>query len=162
MVSNYCQRHNYYGSLTTVDKNNLTGILAGDTVFDSTLGRLEYWTGAAWTPFWTGAPAGTYTGLSDTPGAHTAGAVPFTNAAGNALAADASFTYNDGTNTLDVDNIHTGDIILKNGWRIVEDWDEGGEEDRVPGGGVVIKNNRGKPILTVTNDDLIFKGRKIA
>jgi len=125
MVSFYCQRQCYYGPLTTVQKNALLGMITGDSVYDTTLGRMECWNGAAWVAF-PAMPGGTYIGLADTPGGHTARAVPYTNATATALAADAQFYYNSTTQTLYVQNLHTQDHIFANGWRIIEDWDKGG------------------------------------
>lgn len=52
-------------------------------------------------------------------------------------------------------NVHTGDLVLQNGWTVVE-YDENYNEIE----GVIIRNKDKKEIFRVDNDGIYFKGKK--
>jgi hypothetical protein len=165
------QRHCFYGALTTTEINALTGMHEGDHAYDTTLKELKTYNGSSWDSV--GGGAGNTLGQAYNQGGSgvgrtitTASSLPvqLLGPAGMETAGDILPTQDNvqnlGSSGKRWNNCYTGDIILKNDWVVSELEDEAG--NLMDPGGVVIKNKKGEPILTITDDGLYFKGRKIA
>ena len=99
---------------------------------------------------------------SSTSGSYIIHGCQNTTASGtNDLVPDTDNTYDIGSSTKRYQdgyfvNVHTGDLVLQNGWKIVEY-----DRNKTMIDGVIINNNNGDEIFRVTNDGIFFKGKKL-
>lgn len=163
------QRHGFYGPLTTAQINALTGMREGDTAYDTTLDEMKSYNGGTWDSIGGGA-GNTLDKAYDQGGAGSGRTITADSGAVQILGSGGLETDGDilpvddnvqnlGSSGKRWNNCYTGDLILKNDWMVGELEDEDG--NLLDPGGVVIKNKKGEPILTITDEDLFFKGRKI-
>jgi len=57
-------------SLTTIERNALTGLIGGETIYNSSTGKLQYYNGAAWVDA-SGAGVSAFTDLTDAPASYS-------------------------------------------------------------------------------------------